>query len=47
MVQVLAFIYFVRSDSSQSLNYKARLFLSFDKKKIGLWMILLKNVDIR
>lgn len=32
MVQVLAFIYFVRSDSSQSLNYKARLFLSFDKK---------------
>lgn len=32
MVQVLAFIYFVRSDSSQSLNYKARLFFSFDKK---------------
>lgn len=32
MVQVLASIYFVRSDSSQSLNYKARLFFSFDKK---------------
>lgn len=33
MVQVLAFIYFVHSDSSQNLNYKAGLFFRFDKKK--------------